>query len=62
MKYRNNEPFVKVTNQLQVKLYTKNGIKPIDMYYNPSNDRVIFIYKISETKELYNLWCKRKLV
>lgn len=59
MKY--NEPFVKVINPLQFKLYMKHGVKPIDMYYNPSNDRVIFIFTVRETEELYKLWCNREL-
>jgi hypothetical protein len=56
-----NEPFVKVINPLQFKLYMKHGVKPIDMYYNPSSDRVIFIYKNSDTQELYKLWNERRL-
>jgi hypothetical protein len=59
MKY--SEPFVKVINPLQFKLYMKHGVKPIDMYYNPSNDRVIFIYTVAETQDLFKLWCDRKL-
>lgn len=61
MRYKNKESFVKIMNPLQVKLYIKHGIKPIDMYYNPSTDRVIFIYKTSETKDLYELWKNREL-
>ena len=56
-----DEPFVKVINPLQFKLYMKYGVKPIDFYYNPSSDRVIFVFKISDTKELYRLWNERKL-
>jgi hypothetical protein len=55
------EPFVKVIDPLQFKLYMKHGKKPIDFYYNPSSDRVIFIFKISDTQELYKLWNERKL-
>ena len=58
---RYNEPFVKVIDPLQFKLYMKNNVKPIDFYYNPSTDRVIFIFTVRETKELYQLWCDRKL-
>ena len=61
MKYKNNEPFVKVINPLQVKLYTKHGVKPTDIYYNKYTDKVVFVYKISETKDLYKLWNKRLL-
>ena len=43
MKYKNNEPFVKVINPLQVKLYTKHGVKPTDIYYNKYTDKVVFV-------------------
>lgn len=55
------EPYVKVINPLQFKLYMKHNIKPIDYYYNPSSDRVIFVFTIRETQELYKLWCNREL-
>lgn len=56
-----NEPFVKVLNPLQFSMYMKHNIKPIDMYYSHSDNRVVFIFTVRESKELYQLWCNREL-
>lgn len=58
---RYNEPFVRVIDPLQLKLYMKHGIKPIDFYYNPSTDRIIYIFTVRESQGLYELWCNREL-
>lgn len=56
-----SESCVKVIDPLQFKLYMKHGVKPIDYYYNPSTDRVVYVFTIKETQELYKLWCNREL-
>lgn len=52
---------IKIVNPLQVKLYIKNEVKPIDLYYNPNTDKIVYIFKKEDTVELYKKWCKREL-
>lgn len=56
-----NEPFVRVINPLQLKLYVKHGVKPIDLFYSEELDKITYVFTVRETQELYKLWCDREL-
>lgn len=53
------EECVPIVNKTQHDLYVKNNVYPIDMYY--SIDRIVYIYRKKDTKELYAKWQKREL-
>lgn len=55
------ESYVKIINPTQMKIYVKNGVKPIDIYYNKYEDKIIYVFTKRETKRLYDLWNKRLL-
>ena len=66
---RHYNPFdpdvVRIVNILQATAYMNNDVLPIDIYV--SKDRqsdkniLVFLFSREETKEVYDLWCKREL-
>lgn len=57
---------VRIINISQVIAYLKNGAELYDLYTSvdrddPNKNLLVFIFNRSETKELYDKWCKREL-
>lgn len=57
-----NYEFIRVANYKQACAYVSNGVKPIDLEYDKELGRMIFIFSAEDTKEVWNLWKKHKLV
>ena len=55
---------IRIVNPKQAAFYWSKGLQPISIY--PSRDYVtndpvlVFIFKKSDTKELFTEWCERK--
>lgn len=53
---------VYIANMTQAKLYMRNGAQLLDILYdNTKNDALVFVFKRSETKELYEKWNNHEL-
>lgn len=51
-----------IANMTQAKLYMRNGAQLLDILYdNTKNDALVFVFKRSETKELYEKWNNHEL-
>lgn len=57
----NKEEVVMIKDKRQAIAYIKFGVKPIDVQVN-SKDILIFVFKKSETKDLYIKWRKHELI
>lgn len=53
------ENTVKIVNTRQAGLYIKNNILLVDLFW--SKDTLVFVFDREESKEVYDLWCRRKL-
>ena len=51
---------VKIVNLLQVNRYIKNGAKPIDICIG-NKDILVYVFRKSDTRELYTKWLNREL-
>lgn len=61
-KYTPGSDTVYITNMRQAQLYMRHGAQLIDILYdNTKNDALVFVFKRSETKELYEKWNKHEL-
>lgn len=68
-KFSNKEYFaneaVRILNPTQAALYWCNNVEPLDIY--PSRDietqkaLIVYVFRREETKEVFDLWCKREL-
>jgi len=55
---------VRILNTQQIAMYLKHGAKLIDLYASVKKDGtpvLVCIFNREDTKELYELWCKREL-
>lgn len=56
---------VRIVNIMQATAYMNNDIMPIDIYVSKDKDGerniLVFLFSRSETKEVYDLWCKHEL-
>ena len=53
---------VYISNMRQAQLYMRNGAKLLDILYdNTQNDALVFVFKRSETKDLYKKWNNHEL-
>lgn len=65
-KIYNPEDTVRILDSNQASLYWIHGVAPVDMF--PTRDRetnrakICFVFKKSETKEVFDLWCKHELL
>ena len=50
----NNE--VRIINYEQALKYIKNGAKPIRCEVSNQGDRIVFIFTVEETKDLFRKW------
>ena len=62
--YRTNE-VIRVVNDKQFKLYIKNGAYPVDIYASidekSGKDIVVYVFKRTDTVELYKQWLNYEL-
>lgn len=54
------EEVVNILNTKQAGMYIKHNARLMDLYW--SRDSLVFVFSRNETKELYDLWCKRELI
>lgn len=55
---------VSLLNILQIMAYINNGAIPLDIYVSKNKDNkacLVFIFSRTDTKELYDKWCKHEL-
>lgn len=56
---------ISILNAKQAAFYWNKGLQPIDIYpshdINTGDPVMVFVFKKTETKELFDAWCKRKL-
>lgn len=51
-----------ISNMRQAQLYMRNGAQLLDILYdNTKNDALVFVFKRSETKKLYEKWNNHEL-
>ena len=56
---------IRILDPFQAALYWNHDVEPLDIY--PSRDfkaqkaLIVFVFRRSETKEVFDLWCKREL-
>lgn len=51
-----------ISNMRQAQLYMRNGARLLDILYdNTKNDALVFVFRRSETKELYKKWNNHEL-
>ena len=55
-----DDEFVYLFDKRQVTAYMKNNVYPVKVKLD-KKDRIIFVFKKSETNELYTLWREHKL-
>lgn len=48
--------YVRIRNQFQAKAYLSDGVKPVDVYYDEKIDKIIFVFKKEDTKEVWEKW------
>lgn len=53
------EDTVKIVNTRQAGLYIKNNVPLVDLFW--SKNALVFVFNREESKEVYDLWCKREL-
>jgi len=53
------EDTVRIVNTKQAGLYIKHNIQLLDIFW--SRDTLVFVFDKHETKEAYELWCRREL-
>lgn len=53
------ERMVYILNPVQTAKYLKHGMTLYDIF--ESNGSLVFVFDKDETKEIYDLWCKREL-
>lgn len=49
---------VKIINLKQAIKYMENGVNPINVFYT---NKLVFEFKKSDTKDLYNKWTRREI-
>lgn len=56
---------IRILDPNQAALYWANGIEPLDIYssrdYKTGKALIVYVFKRSETKIVFDLWCKHEL-
>lgn len=56
---------VRILDPYQAALYWCNGVNLIDIYpsrdYKTNKALIVFVFKKKETKDVFDLWCKKEL-
>lgn len=57
---------IRIVNPKQAAFYWSKGLKPISIYpskdYTTEEPILVFIFKKSDSKELFSEWCERKKI
>jgi hypothetical protein len=60
--YNPGNDTVYISNMRQAQLYMRNGAELLDILYdNTKNDALVFVFKRSETRDLYEKWNNHEL-
>ena len=60
--YNPGSDTVYISNMRQAQLYMRNGADLLDILYdNTKNDALVFVFRRSETRELYEKWNNHEL-
>lgn len=54
-----NDNTVKIVNELQAKMYIKNGLKPVEVFWG--YDTWVFVFDKQASKPYFDKWCKHEL-
>ena len=57
------DDIISILNPKQAAFYWSRGLEPIDIYPSvdlKGNPVIVFVFKRSETKELFTEWCERR--
>lgn len=57
----NKEEVVRILNPLQVSKYMLQGVNPIGIFVDEITEKIVFVFKKSETRELYSKWLNREI-
>ena len=56
---------IKILDPFQAASYWCNGVEPVEIYpsrdYTTGKPLLVYVFKRDETKEVFDLWCKREL-
>lgn len=57
---------IRILDPMQAASYWVNGVIPLDIYpsrdYSTNKALIVFVFKKSETKDVFDKWCKRELI
>lgn len=63
--YYSNEAISRILDPMQAALYWSNGVIPLDVFpsrdYKTGKALIVYVFRKSETKEVFDKWCKREL-
>lgn len=57
----NKEEVVRILNPLQVSKYMLQGVNPIGIFVDEITEKIVFVFKKSETRDLYSKWLNREI-
>ena len=57
----NKEEVVRILNPLQVSKYMLQGVNPLGIFVDEITEKIVFVFKKSETRELYSKWLNREI-
>lgn len=56
---------IRILDPNQAALYWANNVEPLDIFpsrdYKTGKALIVYVFKRSETKEVFDLWCKHEL-
>lgn len=62
--YYSNEA-IRILDPMQAALYWTNGVIPLDIFpsrdYKTDKALIVYVFRKSETKEVFDKWCRREL-
>jgi hypothetical protein len=61
----NAKDAIRILDPVQAALYWNNGVVPLDIFpsrdYETNKALIVYVFKRSETKQVFDLWCKHEL-
>lgn len=56
---------IRILDPMQAALYWANGVTPLDIFpsrdYNTNKALIVYVFRKSETKEVFDKWCNHEL-
>ena len=56
---------IRILDPMQAALYWVNGVTPLDIFpsrdYNTNKALIVYVFRKSETKEVFDKWCNHEL-